>query len=338
MSMNANALADAVGSDESDSASSEAGTGRGRLVLKRFLRNKGATAGLAIVILMFLAAFVGPHIDQWQYTDIDFQNFETPPSGGHWFGTTQTGQDLFALTMRGLQKSLIIGLVGGLLTTAIAAVVGAFAGYYGGWTDRILSWGIDLFLVLPALLMLAILSPLYKGHTWTLMIPLLAAFAWMVTARIVRAQTMNLKNREFVSAARFMGVSGPRIIVRHILPNIASLLIIDAVLNVAATILGEVNLSFFGFGVQAPDVSLGTLIDNAQQDLSSYQWLLVFPIACLVLLLLSVNMIGDGLRDALDPNAQGAKKKIGQAAFEAMLADSEAGSSRPVQPVEVTES
>jgi len=335
MALNVNALVDEVDPGPQVEARSQVSTGRGRLVVKRFLRNKGAAVGLLVVVLMFLAAFVGPHLDQWQYTDIDFENFQTPPSGTHWFGTTQTGQDLFALTMRGLQKSLIIGLVAGVLTTVIASIVGACAGYYAGWTDRVLSWGIDLFLVLPSFLMLSILSPWFKGKTWLILIPLLAGFAWMITARIVRAQAMSLKSREFVSAARFMGVPGWRIILRHILPNIASLLIIDATLNVAATILGEVSLSFFGFGIQSPDVSLGTLINNAQQDLSSYQWLLVFPMLCLILLLLSVNMIGDGLRDALDPNSQGAKKKITQAAFAAMIAESAEDGGRPV---EVTES
>ena len=310
MSLNANALVDEAGSSDPVLDGPQVSTGRGRLVLRRFLRNRAATLGLIIVVLMFLAAFVGPSLDQWKYTDIDFENFQSPPSGSHWFGTIQTGQDLFALCMRGLQKSLIIGLVGGVLTTVFAAMVGACAGYYGRWADRILSWFIDLFLVLPSFLMLSILSPWFRGKTWMILIPLLAAFAWMITARIVRAQTMSLKNREFVSAARFMGVPGWRIILRHILPNIASLLIIDAVLNVAATILGEVNLSFFGFGVQPPDVSLGTLIDTGQQDIGSYQWLLVFPMLCLIVLLLAVNMIGDGLRDALDPNSQNAKAKV----------------------------
>ena len=334
MSLNVNALVDEL--DPETHIESEVSTGRGRLVLKRFLRNKGASTGLFIVFLMFVAAFIGPHLDKWQYTDIDFENFQTGPSGTHWFGTTQTGQDLFALTMHGLQKSLIIGLVAGVLTTALAALVGACAGYYGGWTDRVLSWGIDLFLVLPSLLMLSVLSPWFKGQTWLILIPLIAAFAWMITARIVRAQAMSLKNREFVSAARFMGVPGWRIILRHILPNIASLLIIDAVLNIGGTVLTEVGLSFLGFGIQPPDVSLGTLINNAQQDLSSYQWLLIFPMACLIILLLSVNMIGDGLRDALDPNAQGAKKKISKTAFEAMIKES--GSTEPADSVEAIES
>ncbi|HET9170145.1 MAG TPA: ABC transporter permease [Actinospica sp.] len=321
MSLNVNVV-DEVDPEARLDAEAQISTGRGRLIARRFLRNRGATVGLIVVILMFVAAFVGPLVDKWQFTDIDFENFQTGPSGTHWFGTTQTGQDLFAMTMHGLQKSLIIGLVAGVLTTVLAAVIGAFAGYYGGWTDRILSWGIDLFLVLPSFLMLSILSPWFKGKTWLILIPLLAAFAWMVTARIVRAQAMSLKSREFVSAARFMGVPGWRIIARHILPNIASLLIIDATLNVAATILSEVGLSFFGFGIQPPDVSLGTLINTAQQDIGSYQWLLVFPMACLIILLLAVNLIGDGLRDALDPNAQGAKKKISKAAFEAMIKES----------------
>jgi peptide/nickel transport system permease protein len=336
MSLNVNALVDEIDPEAHLEAQTQVSTGRGRLIVRRFMRNRGAAVGLVIVVLMFLAAFVGPHLVQWQYTDIDFNNFQTPPSGTHWFGTTQTGQDLFALTMRALQKSLIIGLVAGVMTTAFAAVIGAFAGYYGGWTDRILSWGIDLFLVLPSFLMLSILSPWFKGKTWLILIPLLAGFAWMITARIVRAQAMSLKSREFVSAARFMDVPGWRIILRHILPNIASLLIIDATLNVAATILGEVGLSFFGFGIQAPDVSLGTLINTAQQDLSSYQWLLIFPMLCLVLLLLAVNMIGDGLRDALDPNAQGAKKKMSKSAFEAMIKESSGFDS--AQPVEAIES
>jgi len=329
--MSLNALVDEAGHSDPLATDPQISTGRGRLVARRFLRNRAATIGLVIVVLMFLAAFLGPYLDQWKYTDIDFENFQTPPSGAHWFGTTQTGQDMFALCMRGLQKSLIIGLVGGVLTTVFAALVGAWAGYYGGWLDRILSWFIDLFLVLPSLLMLSILSPWFRGKTWLIMIPLLAMFAWMITARIVRAQAMSLKDREFVSASRFMGVPGWRIILRHILPNIASLLIIDAVLNVAVTILSEVGLSFFGFGIQPPDVSLGTLINNAQQDIGSYQWLLVFPMACLIVLLLSVNMIGDGLRDALDPNAQGAKAAYNRAKKEARVLSARAPEARTVE-------
>jgi len=323
MSFNPAALADEVNA-EAQVDEAHAATGRGGLVLRRFLRNKGAIVGLVVVALMFVGAFGSSLFYQWDYVTPDFNALLAPPSTAHWFGTTQDGQDMFALCMRGLQKSLIIGLVGGVLTTAVAAVVGAVAGFYGGWADRVLSWFVDLFLVLPSFLMLSILSPWFKGQTWEILIPLIAAFAWMITARVVRAQTLTLQGREFVSAARFMGVPGWRIILRHILPNIASLLIIDAVLNVAGSVMAEVGLSFFGFGIQPPDVSLGSLIDVGQQDLSAYQWQLIFPCGCLIVLLLAVNAIGDGLRDALDPTSTGAKKRASQAEIEALINEAEA--------------
>jgi peptide/nickel transport system permease protein len=162
---------------------------------------------------------------------------------------------------------------------------------------------VDLLLVLPAFLIIAILSPMFRGHTWLIFVLLLAAFQWMVTARIVRGMTLSLKEREFVQAARFMGVPGWRIIFRHILPNMSSLLIIDATVNVSALILAEVGLSFFGFGVQPPDVSLGTLIGDYAGAALTYAWEFYFPAGFLVLLVLSINLVGDGLRDALDPNA-----------------------------------
>jgi peptide/nickel transport system permease protein len=285
------------------------GSGRGRLIARRFARNRMALFGLSVIVLLFLAAYLGPFLTQWQLTDIDFDNFQTGPSSTHWFGTTQTGQDMFLLTMRGAQKSLVIGLIGGPLTTAIAAIVGSVAGYLGGWVDRVLVWFIDVMLVMPSFLLLAILSPTFKGKTWLLFVVLLAAFAWMISARVIRSLTLTLKNREFVLAARYMGVSTSKIIVRHILPNMASLLIIDATIGVAVTILGESGLSYFGFGVQPPDVSLGTLISDGQQAVNTFPWLFLFPALILIAIILAVNFVGDGLRDALDPNASGAKAK-----------------------------
>jgi peptide/nickel transport system permease protein len=285
------------------------GGGRGRLILRRFVRNRLALAGMIMIVLLFLAAYVGPFLSQWTLTSIDFDNFQTGPSSSHWFGTTQTGQDMFVLTMRGAQKSLVIGLIGGPLTTAIAALVGSTAGYVGGWVDRCLVWFIDVMLVMPSFLLLAILSPTFKGKTWLLFVVLLAAFAWMISARVIRSLTLTLKNREFVLAARYMGVSAPKIIIRHILPNMASLLIIDATIGVAVTILGESGLSYFGFGIQPPDVSLGTLISDGQQAVNTYPWLFLFPALILIMIILAVNFIGDGLRDAFDPNASGAKAR-----------------------------
>jgi peptide/nickel transport system permease protein len=274
------------------------------LVFQRFLRQRRAIAGLAVVVLLFAAAYLSPFVSRWQYNQLDVDAFLSGPSATHWFGTTQNGFDMFALTMRGMQKSLIIGLIGALIATALAAVVGAFAGYFGGILNAVLLTIIDLLLVLPAFLIIAILSPTFRGRTWLLFVLLLAAFQWMITARIVRGMTLSLKEREFVHAARFMGVPGWRIIFRHILPNMASLLIIDATVNVSSLILAEVGLSFFGFGVQPPDVSLGTLIGDYAGAALTYPWEFYFPAGLLVVLVLAINLVGDGLRDAFDPNAE----------------------------------
>jgi peptide/nickel transport system permease protein len=277
---------------------------RSRLVLRRFFRQRLAVVGLFLVALFFVFAYLGPFFYKWQYNQLDFQAFLQPPSAEHWFGTTQNGFDMLALTMRGMQKSLIIGLLGAVMSTGIAAIAGAAAGYFSGWTDRVTIAVIDLLLVLPAFLIIAILSPVFSGRTWLIFVVLLAAFQWMITARVVRSMTLSLKEREFVHAARFMGVSDWKIILRHILPNMSSFLIIDATINVSSLILSEVGLSFFGFGVQPPDISLGTLINDHWQSASTpngYQFYL--PALLLILLVLSVNLVGDALRDALDPNA-----------------------------------
>jgi peptide/nickel transport system permease protein len=275
---------------------------RFRLVVRRFLRHRMAVTGLVIVLLLFALAYLSPYLYPWKWNQLDFESFQEGPSARHWWGTYQTGGDVFALTMRGLQKSLVIGLLGALLATATAAVVGAFAGYFGGWTDRLLVAVIDLLLVLPAFLILAVLSPAFRGQTWLLFVVLLAALVWMITARVVRGVTLSLKEREFVLAAKFMGVPGWKIILRHILPSMASLLIIDATVNVSAIILAEVGLSFFGFGVQPPDVSLGTLLADGAPAAVPFPWQFYFGAGLLIVLVLAVNLVGDGLRDALDPS------------------------------------
>jgi peptide/nickel transport system permease protein len=280
-------------------------TSRWGLVARRMRRKRFAMLGCLTVALLFAVAYLSPFLVTWQYDELDTRAFLSPPSLEHWFGTTQNGFDMFALTMRGMQKSLIIGVLGALMSTTLAAVVGAFAGYFGGKLNTALMVVVDLLLVLPAFLIIAILSPLFRERTWLLFVLLLAAFQWMITARIVRGMTLSLKEREFVLAARFMGVPGWRIIFRHILPNMSSLLIIDATVNVSSLILAEVGLSFFGFGVQPPDVSLGTLIGNYAGSALSYPWQFYFPAGFLVILVLSINLFGDGLRDALDPNATG---------------------------------
>ncbi len=271
------------------------------LVLARFLSRRLAVAGLLALVGLFLLAFLGPYLTRFSYTDHDYEAFLAGPSAAHWFGTTQTGADVYALTVRGMQKSLVIGLLVAVISTGLAAVVGAFAGYFGGWVDRVLMFIVALLLVIPAFQIVAILSPTFRGRTWLLFVILLAAFLWMVTAQIVRGMTISLREREYVLAARYMGVSRPRIVFRHILPNISSLLIIDATINVSGAIIAETGLSYFGFGVQPPDVSLGTLIADGTPSAVTYPWLFGFAAGMLVLIVLSVNLVGDGLRDALDP-------------------------------------
>ncbi|MEV4470795.1 ABC transporter permease [Nonomuraea sp. NPDC049504] len=277
---------------------------RSKVVLRRLLRNKQTRYGVIALILLVALAYVGPFIGPYDWTDKDFLAFLSPPGADHWWGTTSIGQDMYAVTLRGMQKSIVIGLLVALISTGLAALVGAFAGYFGGWVDKALMWGVDLLLVLPSFLIIAIVSPQLKdGASWLWFVVLLAAFSWMITSRVVRSMTLSLREREYVLAAVYMGIPRWKIIMRHIVPNLSSLLIIDATLNVSGAIIGEAALSFFGFGIQPPDVSLGTLIAEGSRNATGYPWLFAFPAGLLVALVLSVNMIGDGLRDALDPGS-----------------------------------
>ncbi|SEN50855.1 ABC transporter permease [Actinacidiphila rubida] len=279
--------------------------GRTRVVLRRFAAHRTALAGLAVVVLLFVLAFAGPHLTHWSYSDVDYTALRSAPSARHWWGTNRIGQDVFAQTVRGLQKSLVIGLLVGVLATGAAAAVGACAGYFGGWTDRLLTFTTDLLLIFPGFLVISVVSPRLKGGGWLVFAFLLAFFAWMVTARVVRSMTISLREREFVRAARYMGVGPVRIIVRHILPNVASFLIIDATIAVGTAVMSETALSYFGFGVQPPDVSLGTLIADGTTAAVTYPWMFFFAAGLLVVFVLAVNLIGDGLRDALDPTSRG---------------------------------
>jgi len=260
-------------------------------------------AGLVVLVGLFAFAFAGPSLSRWGYAAQDFDAFLAPPSARHWFGTTQIGQDVYVRTMRGLQKSLVIGLLVAVFSTGVAALVGGCAGYFGGWLDRVLMWLVDLLLVLPAFLVIAVLSPGLRGRSWLWLVALLAGFGWMITARVVRGVALSLREREFVQAARFMGVPSIVIVLRHLLPNMSSFLIINATVNVGVAVLAETGLSYFGFGVQPPDVSLGTLIVEGTPSALTYPWLFHFSAGLLILTVLAVSVVGDGLRDALDPHA-----------------------------------
>jgi peptide/nickel transport system permease protein len=277
---------------------------RRTLVLRRFLRSPSAVASLIVLLLLFVGCYALPSFLPYSYTDLDYTALLQPPNTRHWLGTNALGQDLLAQTLRGMQKSMLIGLCVAIISTGIAATVGSIAGYFGGWRDRALMWLVDLMLVVPSFILILILTPRTKnsGNVIVLVL-LLSGFGWMVSSRMVRGMTMSLREREFIQAARYMGVANRRIITHHVVPNVASILIIDTALNVAVAILAETGLSYLGFGIQPPDVSLGTLIADGTQSATTFPWVFLFPAGILVLILVCANLTGDGLRDALDPTS-----------------------------------
>jgi peptide/nickel transport system permease protein len=277
---------------------------RRTLVARRFARNRLAVAALAVLVALFIGCYALPPLLPYSYSELDFYALQTPPSPQHWFGTNALGQDVLAQVLRGMQKSMLIGLCVAVISTLIAATVGSIAGYFGGWRDRALMWFVDLLLVVPSFILIAIITPRTKNSAnIALLIVLLAAFSWMISSRMVRGLTMSLREREYVQAARYMGVPNRTIIARHILPNVASILIIDTALNVGGAILAETGLSFLGFGVQPPDVSLGTLIADGTKSATTFPWVFLFPAGVLVTILVCANLTGDGLRDAFDPGS-----------------------------------
>jgi peptide/nickel transport system permease protein len=278
---------------------------RRTLVMRRFLQNRSAVVSLTLPMLLFAGCYLLPPLLPYSYTDLDYTALLQPPNTSHWMGTNALGQDLLAQTLRGMQKSMLIGVCVAFLSTGIAATVGSISGYFGGWRDRALMWIVDLLLVVPSFILIAIVTPrTKKSANIVFLILLLAGFSWMVSARMVRGLTMSLREREFIQAAQYMGVASRRIITRHVVPNVASILIIDAALNVAVAILAETGLSFLGFGIQPPDVSLGTLIADGTQSAITFPWVFLFPASILVLILVCANLTGDGLRDALDPGSR----------------------------------
>jgi peptide/nickel transport system permease protein len=276
---------------------------RRRLYLRRFLRSKGAVAGLVILALLVAFALLGGLFTPYSYSDVDFAALTAPPSADHILGTDSAGADTYAQAVHGLQRSLVIAVSVSLLTTIISAFVGAVAAYFGGATERVVLGIVHFLLVVPSFLILALVSQ-RAGGDWRVLILVLTVFGWMYNARVVWALATSLREREYVLAARFMGVGRIRIVLRHLIPNIGSLLVVTFTIGVVATVQGETALSFIGFGVQPPDVSLGTMLDDGAATVSSAPWLFYVPAALVTLLTVSMALIGDGLRDALDPTSR----------------------------------
>ncbi|WP_161928548.1 ABC transporter permease [Gordonia crocea] len=272
------------------------------LMWQRFSRRRSAVAGLILFVLLVLFALFGGFLTHYNYTDSDFLAIGFPPSRGHWFGTNDAGNDLYAQVVHGLQRSLIIALAVAVGTTLIAAVAGSLAAFFGGWVEKTVLGVIYLLLVVPSFLILA-LTANATGGDWRWIIVALIVFGWMMLARVVHSMAVSLREREFVIAARYMGERPFTIIARHIIPNLSSLLVINFALGVVGTVLTETGLSFLGLGVKIPDVSLGSLLQAGVGTIVASPWLFYFPAGVLTLLTVSMTLMADGLRDALDPNA-----------------------------------
>ncbi len=274
------------------------------IVFRRFLKHRAAVVSMVVFLLVVLFAFVGPLL--WnQPFNVMTNDIEVPPSGTHPFGTDSNGYDLFSDVMHGTARTLEIALSVSFASTIIGTVYGAISGYFRGWVDTILMRIADLILTIPAIVVAIIVSDKLSSSiasAWYFLAFILAALFWPVCARIVRAQVLSLREKEFVEAARALGAKNGRIIFRHIVPNCMGSIIVVLTLTVANTVLVETALSFLGFGVRPPDTSLGTLVSNGQTAIQDgFPWLFYFPALFIILIVLTINFIGDGLRDAFDP-------------------------------------
>lgn len=275
---------------------------RSQLYVKRFFRNKMAVIGLAVFFLLILLSIFGKVISPYDFSELDFMAFNQPPNSQHWFGTNALGQDNFTRTAHGLQRSIIIAVCVSSATTLISAMVGATAAYFGGAYERIVLAIIHFLLVVPTFLILAMLSN-SAGGDWRVLIVVMIAIGWMYAARVIWSLSMSIREREYVTASRYMGVNPFVVVWRHMVPNIGSLLVIQFTLGIVGTVMSETGLSFLGFGIKLPDVSLGTLLQEGNATLTTTPWLFYFPAGVLTLLTTSMALIADGLRDALDPSS-----------------------------------
>lgn len=271
-----------------------------QLILRRFMRHRMAVGSLVALALLILIAYVGPHI--WKYGPADVTaEFRTGPSLAHPFGTDDVGHDYLARVFRGTQQSLKIAAIVALLSTSIGAPYGAISGLIGGKVDAIMMRLCDLLLVLPLLVVAAALASSHSGDTVLIVALVLGLLGWPINARQVRGVVLGLREQEFIEAARAMGAGTWRIVFRHLLPNATGTIVVQATLDIAGAILAEAALSFLGLGVQAPDTSLGNLINQAKNSVDTLPWLFYLPGVVIILIALTINFIGDGLRDAFDP-------------------------------------
>jgi oligopeptide transport system permease protein len=283
-------------------AASERSASPWRLALRRLRANRLAAAAGVFLLLLTLLALLAPLLAPYPYDEVRLPEALTPPNAAHRLGTDGLGRDLLSRLLYGARVSLAVGIVATVVSLVIGVSYGAISGYVGGRLDGLMMRFVDILYGLP-FMFLVILIVMVAGRSLLNLFIALGAVQWLTTARIVRAQVMSLKEREFVEAARALGAGPLRIIFRHLVPNLLGIVIIYATLNVPAVMLQEAFLSFLGLGVEHPMPSWGTLIAEGARSMEVCPWLMVFPGVTFSLTLLSLNFLGDGLRDALDPQS-----------------------------------
>jgi ABC-type dipeptide/oligopeptide/nickel transport system permease subunit len=273
-----------------------------QLVIRRFFAHKLAVGSLVVFLIVVVVSLIGGRLWRYGYADIT-DEFSSPPSLKHPMGTDSIGHDSMAQILRGAQKSVQVALMVAFLATTFGTLIGAVAGYYRSWTDSALMRFTDLVLTIPPIALLAVLAAnvAEKAGNWFFIGLVLAALQWTYIARVVRGQFLSLREKEFVEAARALGASDARIMFRHLLPNATGSIIVNATITVAVAILLETALSYIGLGIRPPDTSLGLLVSTGQQAATTRPWLFWFPGIFIIVIALTVNFIGDGLRDAFDP-------------------------------------
>jgi len=300
---------------------------------KRLVRNKAAILGLFFVVSMAVASFFGPKFIPYSFEDQDFDRINNPPfvtsiegftetgfivlipedfvtvgplhfNKKHWLGTDDLGRDLLVRILYGGQVSLMVGFLAAMVSLIIGVLFGSIAGYLGGRADNLMMRFVDTLYCLPYMFFVILLMAML-GRSFYLLFIAIGAVSWLTTARIVRGQVISLKNSEFIEAAHASGTSHWSIIIKHLIPNTLGTIIIYFSLIVPRVMLEEAFLSYLGLGVQAPMSSWGSLVQDAQSYLELYPWMLIFPGLALTLTLFSLNFLGDGLRDALDPKLKG---------------------------------
>ena len=265
--------------------------------------NRLAVSAGGVLVLLGLVALSAPLLSRYAYDALDWQSLAAPPfsTASHWLGTDRLGRDLFVRTFYGIRVSLLISLAATLISVVIGVTWGAVAGYLGGRVDELMMRFVDVLYSLPYLFIVIILMTVFERGSLPVLFCAMGAVGWLTTARIVRGQTLVLKEREFVEAARATGMGPVAILWRHILPNLAGAVVVYATLTIPQMVLFESFLSFLGLGVQEPLASLGSLINDGAREMQSAPWMLLVPAGFLILLLVCFNFVADALHDALDP-------------------------------------